>query len=134
MIDHVRWGAWNVRCLALGRIAVMPGCHGTFLQKVDLRNCQHYLPLPAHQDNDHALATSPTIRLAASADKAGNILLWTWSRAAALRWLGGHEDRVETPGICSVSGFLATARRDCTVRFWEVSTGKELVRFREEVP
>ncbi len=105
---------------------------GPLLHKIDLRNLKTYIDLPAHEEAITALATSPDGRHAASADRAGNILLWDMTADRPLRWLPGHDGAVGGLAFAPSAAFLASAGADATVRFWEVASGQELARLREE--
>src|SRR5205085_1403406 len=93
---------------------------------------RNYVHLPAHQEAITAVATSPDGRHAASADRAGNILVWDVAAQRGLRWLAGHQGKVNSLAFAPSAAFLVSAGSDATVRFWEVATGAELVRFRDD--
>jgi hypothetical protein len=105
---------------------------GRIVFKLDLNGQGEFCQLAAHEDDITAVAASPDGRHAASGDRAGNIMLWDAVERRGLRWLAGHNGRVNALAFAPSAAFLASVGDDATVRFWEVPGGKELVRCRDE--
>ncbi len=131
---------FGAACGPVRSLALAPDCRfalaavGPLLFQADLTTGRHYFQLPAHQADITAVAVSPDGRHAASADRAGHILLWDLATRRGLRWLTGHTNKVAALAFAPSAAFLASVGADASLRFWEVETGKELVRVWDDAP
>lgn len=131
---------FGAACGPVRSLALAPDCRfalaavGPLLFQADLTTGRHYFQLPAHQADITAVAVSPDGRHAASADRAGHILLWDLATRRGLRWLTGHTNKVAALAFAPSAAFLASVGADASLRFWEVETGKELVRMWDNAP